>query len=235
MIEEANIYYICRDIRTFNDFFNAKSTLPSAEDEPPNLEKFENVPDFDMLNTSPFEVSAFIKKLKKSAFSHCGLSAKFIQMIGGKIRYPLSVLFNNMFHAGYYPDEWKVGSVAPVYKRNGPKVSKECYRPITLLPTLSKICEAIIHDRLLEHCTANNILSDKQAAYLKGDSTITQLLYLVHSIRQAWGQKNIAHTVFLDISAAFDKVWHNGLIAKLAQIGVTGKPLDLFKSYLSSN
>ena len=125
--------------KIFNDFFSEKSTLPSAEDEPPILERFENVPDLNMLNTSPFEVSSFIKKLKKSAFSHCGLSATFIQMISGKIRYPLSVLFNNMFYAGYYPDEWKVGSVAPVYKRNGPKISKECYRPITLLPTLQRV------------------------------------------------------------------------------------------------
>ena len=77
-----------------------------------------------------------------------------------------------MFIAGYYPDEWKLGSIAPVYKRNGPKISKECYRPISLLPTLSKICESVIHDRLLNHCIDNDIISNKQADYLKGDSTI---------------------------------------------------------------
>ena len=117
-------------------------------------------------------------------------------MISRKIRKPLSTLFNNMFTAGYYPDEWKLGSVAPVYKRNGPKISKECYRPISLLPTLSRICETIIHDWLLNHFITNDIITDKQAAYLKGDSTVTQLLYLVHNIRLAWGQKNVAHTVF---------------------------------------
>ena len=93
-------------------------------------------------------------------------------MISSKIRKPLSTWFNNMFIAGYYPDEWKLGSIAPVYKRNGPKISKECYRPISLLPTLSKICESVIHDRLLNHCIDNDIISNKQADYLKGDSTI---------------------------------------------------------------
>ena len=194
----------------------------------------EDIPDLDVINTSPFEVSACIKKLKKSAFSHCGISGQFIQMISRKIRKPLSILFNNMFVAGYYPDEWKIGSVAPVYKRSGPKITKESYRPISLLPTISKICESIMHDRLLNHCISNDIITDKQAAYLKGDSTVTQLIYLVHSIRLAWGQKNIAHTVFLDISAAFDKVWHKGLLAKLKQIGVTGKVLNLLESYLSN-
>ena len=157
-----------------------------------------------------------------------------IQLISKKVRKPLSTLFNNMFSAGYYPDEWKLGSVAPVYKRNGPKISKECYRPISLLPTLSKICESIIHDRLLNHCITNDILTNKQAAYLKGDSTVTQLLYLVHNIRLAWGQKNIAQTVFLDISAAFDKVWHKGLLAKLKQIGVSGQMMNIFESYLTN-
>ena len=179
----------------------------------------EDISDLDVINTSPFEVSACIKKLKKSAFSHCGISGQFIQMISRKIRKPLSILFNNMFVAGYYPDEWKIGSVAPVYKRSGPKITKESYRPISLLPTISKICESIMHDRLLNHCISNDIITDKQAAYLKGDSTVTQLIYLVHNIRLAWGKKNIAHTVFLDISAAFDKVWHKGLLAKLKQIG----------------
>ena len=139
-----------------------------------------------------------------------------------------------MFEAGYYPDEWKLASVAPVYKRNGPKISKECYRPISLLPTLSKICESIIHDRLISHCTSHSIISHKQAAYLKGDSTVSQLLYLVHNIRQWWGQKNISNTVFLDISAAFDKVWHKGLLAKLAQIGLNGTFLNILQSYLSN-
>ena len=217
----------------FNQFFAEKSSLESFDDDAPDLEKLD-VPDLDVINTSPFEISACIKKLKKSAFSHCGISAQYIQMISSKIRKPLSTLFNNMFIAGYYPDEWKLGSIAPVYKRNGPKISKECYRPISLLPTLSKICESVIHDRLLNHCIDNDIISNKQAAYLKGDSTITQLLYLVHKIRLAWGEKSIAHTVFLDISAAFDKVWHNGLLAKLKQIGVSGQLMKVLESYLTN-
>ena len=119
------------------------------------------------------------------------------------------------------------------YQESVLKTIKVGYRPISILPTLSKVCESIIHERLLTHCIDNNIISDRQAAYLKGDSTINQLLYIVHYIRKCWGHSRIVQGAFLDISAAFDKVWHNGLIAKLSQIGVDGLLLDLFKSYLS--
>ena len=86
---------------------------------------------------------------------------------------------------------------------------------------------------MLNHCAENIIIHDRQAAYLKGDSTISQLLYIVHYIRTCWGKSNIVQGAFLDISAAFDKVWHKGLISKLGQIGVDGTFLNLFTSYLN--
>ena len=78
-----------------------------------------------------------------------------------------------------------------------------------------------------------DIISHKQAAYLKGDSTVSQLLYIVHNIQQNWANRKITHGVFLDVSSAFDKVWHNGLIAKLSQIGIDGFLLQTIRSYLS--
>ena len=96
------------------------------------------------------------------------------------------------------------------------------------------MCESVVHERLLSHCTRNNIISERQAAYLKGDSTMSQLLYLEHQIRLSWGKSMITQAAFLDISAAFDKVWHSGLLAKLDQIGVDGTLLNLFKSYLDN-
>ena len=99
-----------------------------------------------------------------------------------------------------------------------------------MLPSLILII--FIFLRLLSHCMDNNIISERQAAYIKGDSTISQLLYIVHFIRSNWGKKNIVQGTFLDISAAFDKVWHKGLLSKLYQIGIEGTFIDLFTSYL---
>ena len=86
---------------------------------------------------------------------------------------------------------------------------------------------------MLSHLTLNKLISDRQAAYLKGDSTISQLIYL-HTIRNSWGQGNIAQGVFFDISSAFDKVWHKGLLAKLLQIRIEDTAFNLFQSYLSN-
>ena len=129
--------------------------------------------------------------------------------------YSMAKLFNNLFEIGHFPDIWKIPHITAIYERSGPKTSKTNFRPISLLPTLSKNFESVIHERLLSHCIENSIISEKQAAYLKGDSTVHQLLYIVHKIKSNWTQNKITQGLFLDVSAAFDKVWHNGLIAKL--------------------
>ena len=73
----------------------------------------------------------------------------------------------------------------------------------------------------------NKIISDRQAAYMKGDSTTQHLLYIIRLIRTAWQNGNISQGVFLDVEGAFEKVWHLGLLAKLEQASVTEKCLHL--------
>ena len=217
----------------FNKYFSSKSTVPNPDDPAPNLIRKEGVATMNVLNTSPLEVAKITRNIKKSYFSHCGIPGKFIHLIATPVSFSLSRLLNNLFEAGHFPLIWKIAHVTAIYKRSGPKTDKSSFRPISLLPTLSKICESVMHDRMMKHCLENSVISERQAAYLKGDSTVSQLLYIVHNIRQYWGEHKITQGLFLDVSAAFDKVWHNGLIAKLDQIGVEGSFLDILRSYLS--
>ena len=217
----------------FNEFFASKSSVKNSEDPIPILEKKQGVPPLNVLNTSPIEVAKFARHIKKSQFSECGIPGKFINLISTPISFSMSRLFNNLFEVGHFPHLWKLAHVTAIYKKSGPKTDKSSFRPISILPTLSKLCESVIHERLLRHCIENNVISEKQAAYLKGDSTISQLLYIVHKIKLSWGQKNLTHGLFLDVSSAFDKVWHNGLLGKLGQIGVEGSFYDMLKSYLT--
>ena len=215
-----------------NKTFSSKSTVKNSDDDVPHLEKKEHIPSFDMINTSPFEIAKIIRGLKQSYLSHCGIPGKFISLISTPISFSLSKLFNNLFCEGFFPDIWKLSHVTALFKQKGLKSDKNNYRPISLLPTLSKICESVMHKRLLDHCIENNVISSKQAAYLKGDSTVNQLLYIVDKIKKSWTKGDLTHGIFLDVKSAFDKVWHKGLIAKLNQININGKLLDLFSSYL---
>ena len=222
----------------FNTHFAKKSKLNNAQDAPPELEPIQTHYDLNDITTSYLEIGPLIKDLKNADFSPCGIPSRFLKEIysryGSKISAPISKLLNLIFKSGVYPDTWKIANITPVHKKNGAKTDKTNWRPISILPTLSKLAESVIHNRILRHLLDNNIITDKQAAYLPKDSTTNQLVYIVHQIKANWIKKKISHACFLDISAAFDAVWHNALIAKLKQINVIGKPLELLRSYLNN-
>ena len=218
----------------FNSFFAEKATVAGADDPAPELPPKEDIFEkLAIINTSPIEVAKLCRDIKKSNSSHCGIPGKFLAMIATPISFPLSRVFNNIFEIGEFPEIFKLGHITALYKGDGLKSDKENYRGIHLLPTLSKVAESIIHKRLLAHFLTNNVISERQAAYLKGDSTTQQLLYLVHQIKSSWTEGKITQACFLDVSAAFDKCWINGLVAKLEQIQVSDSCLVLLKSYLS--
>ena len=147
-----------------NNCFASKSTVGGANDDVPLLEKYENMAPFDSINTSPLETAKIVRGLKKSYLSYCGIPGKFISLISTPISFSLSTLFNNLFKDGLFPDIWKISHITALYKNKGSKSDKNNYRPISLLPTLSKLCESVIHKRLLDHCLENNVISYKQAA-----------------------------------------------------------------------
>ena len=94
--------------------------------------------------------------------------------------------------------------------------------------------KSIIHSRLLSHFTENHIISDRQAAYMTGDSTTDQFLYIVPQIRSAWQMGNIWQAAFMDVDGAFENVWPSGLHAKLKQSCITENAFKLLESHLSN-
>ena len=110
------------------------------------------------------------------------------------------------------------------------------YHYKNLLPICGKIFEKIIFKNLYSYLNANNLLTKNQADFRPGDSTTNQLLYLVYEIHQALENPRSleVRAVFLDICKAFDKVWHDGLIFKLKQNGVSGSLLMVLQNYLNN-
>ena len=136
---------------------------------------------------------------------------------------------------GTFPDNWKKADVLPVHKKESRQIKKN-YKPISLLPICGKIFEKVIFDAIYEHLTDNELLTPSQSGFRPSDSTINQLLYITHRIYAAFEESPSRETraVFLDISKAFDKVWHDGLVLKLKNYGISGPLLELIESYLSN-
>ena len=110
---------------------------------------------------------------------------------------------------------------------------KSNYRPISLLPICSKLFEKVSYDNMYTFFRENDLISKNQSGFIPGDSTINQLLAITTEIVNAFENVDETRAVFLDISEAFDKVWHEGLIFKLTQNGINNKLLDLITSFLS--
>ena len=127
---------------------------------------------------------------------------------------------------------WKLANVTPIFKKGDKQLIKN-YRPISLLPICGKMFEKIIFNNLYFNHNANNLITKNQSGFRPGDSTTNQLLYLVDEIHKAFEDPKSLEVcaVFLDISKAFDKVWH-GLILKFKQNAISGSLLKLFKNYL---
>ena len=110
------------------------------------------------------------------------------------------------------------------------------YHPISLLPIFGKMFERVIYNSLFNYFQSNRLFTPSQSGFLPGDSCIAQLLSIIHEIQTAFDENPTVDVrgVFLDISKAFDKVWHDGIIFKLKAYGAEGELLSLLKNYFEN-
>ena len=144
---------------------------------------------------------------------------KWLQMISQ----PLSIIFWFSLKAGYFPTAWKKAKVVLVHKKGNKQILSN-YRPVSLLPICSKLFEKIIFDTILQHLMANKLLNPNQSGFMPGDSCKHQLISVIHEIYVSFDANPSLEVrdVFLDISKAFDRVWHEGLIYKIKSVGGKG-------------
>ena len=149
---------------------------------------------------------------------------------------PLKLIFENCLITRLLPDQWKKANVVPIHKK-GDKQLIESYKPVSLLPVCDKLFERHIFNSLFYYFIENNPLSTHQSAFIPGDSSVHQLRSITQEIYNAFGCNSSLEVqgAFLNISKAFKKVWHGGLIYKLERNGINGDLLRLAESFLSES
>ncbi|KAL4083691.1 hypothetical protein QTP88_029007 [Uroleucon formosanum] len=144
----------------------------------------------------------------------------------------LTVLINASLRLAYFPQLWKFSIIIVFPKSKKPPDILSSYRPISLLPFFAKIFERLILKRILPYIFSNNIIPNTQFGFRASHATTHQLHRLVDAISFSLEKKKYCSCVFLDVSQAFDRVWHEGLLFKLKAFLPTTYFL-LIKSYLT--
>ena len=178
------------------------------------------------------DVAKIIQNLDPNkAHGHDNISIRMLKICGSSIYKPLEMIFKQCIETGVFPSEWKKANIVPIHKK-GDKQTLENYRPVSLLPICGKILERLMFNEMFNFFIENKLISSNQSGFKPGDSCINQLLSITHEIYESFDVGLEVRSVFLDISKAFDKVWHDGIIYKLTQNGILGNLLNLLENIL---
>ncbi|MEW8546463.1 MAG: reverse transcriptase family protein, partial [Candidatus Thiodiazotropha sp.] len=217
----------------FNDYFISQSQLNDSGVTLPDL----ILPPYQLLESitiSPQDVLDILKSLDiTKASGPDQINPQLLKEASHELCIPLSIFFSRLITLGKFPQAWKNGNLTPIHKKDARNLPKN-YRPISLLSVLGKTMERAVHKQVYNYCISNNVFTSHQSGFIKGDSTTYQLLHLYNSFCEAVDSGKEVRVIFFDISKAFDRVWHRGLLHKLQGIGLSGEILDWFSDYLSS-
>lgn len=162
-----------------------------------------------------------------------GITTKSLKCIKHLIVNNLTKCINKCLNDGIFPDNLKVAKVTPIYKA-GVKTDPGNYRPISVLPVISKIYEKVLFNRLFTHLTNIKFLYKHQYGFRPQSSTLSASIDLITKIKNSIDKKQLALGVFIDLKKAFDTVSHPILLEKLKNLGITEKAFNIFESYLSN-
>lgn len=184
--------------------------------------------------TSIEEVRKRISALKtKKASGSDGVSNSALKALPKKALAALTGMLNAMLRLRYFPSQWKCAEVVVLPKPGQPGTFPQNYRPISLLPVIGKLAEGIVLRRLQAAIDVNQAIQDEQFGFRSGHSTVHQILRVVEQVTEGFNKKQSTGAIFLDVSKAFDKVWHQGLLHKMLEANVPLALTQLVASFLT--
>lgn len=233
----VNDNYIDEDFakaNAFNDYFSLQSSVDDSNSIVPDLPQDFNIDNINGIEISEEDVYDCLSQLDISkATGPDDISPRFLRYASRALTYPLTLLFNKSLNMCTFPKNWKIANVIPVFK-NGEREVISNYRPISLLSIMGKVMERCVYKHLHNYFNRQNTITCLQSGFRPGDSTVNQLLSITDDIGKALDAGKEVRVVFCDISKAFDRVWHEGLLYKLKACGICGNLLNWLRSYLSN-
>ena len=183
--------------------------------------------------TNNLEIERLIRNLQsKSSKGHDDITNNILKAIYPAIIDALRIIFNKSLANGEFPKNMKLAIVKPLYKGKC-KLEISNYRPISLLPVLSKILEKIVNFRLVKFFDKYKIMYEGQYGFRKNRSTVDAILDVTGNIVDGFNKGMYTMGVFIDMSKAFDSIKHETLFKKLERYGIRGVALRWIKSYLN--
>ena len=215
----------------FSQTFSKNSTLDDSGHIPPTLPASDCLlPVIKILKNDVFHALSGLNPQK--AYGPDGVPPIVLKNCASVLTPCLVKLFRLCLSTSTFPSCWKYAYVHPVPKK-GDRSNSSNYRPIALLSCLSKAFESILNRKLLKHLSTSNLLSDHQYGFRKGRSTGDLLAFLTDSWSSSLSRFGETFAVALDISKAFDRVWHKALLSKLPSYGFYPSLCTFISSFLS--
>ena len=220
----------------FNNFFaevgsNLANKVPDIPLARENVKPIEDSFEFTAVNE--IVVNDIIRSLRNTkSVGLDDISIFVLKLCAREIAPSITYLINFSLKSGIFPKQWKLAKIIPIHK-SGDKESPSNYRPISILPCVSKILERIVQRQILAYLHKNNILSPAQSGFRPKHSTVTTLLKVTDDWLHAIDKKEYTGAVFVDLKKAFDTVDCDIIIKKLNRIGINGMSSAWIKSYMS--
>lgn len=228
-------------VEKFNEYFvnigkNLSEKIPNSRNSFSHYmtNTVSNIGSCALHLTTPDEITSIVHNLKSSESAGFDeVSTKLLKSVIDYIADPLCKIINMCIENAIFPDKMKIAKVCPIYK-SGAKNEFTNYRPISILPSFSKIFERIISNRILSYVEKYGILAKSQFGFRKKHSTYMAMMQLYDKVSDAIDKNEFCVGIFIDLSKAFDTINHDILLQKLNAYGIRGMPNLLIKNYLQN-
>ena len=216
--------------RLLNSEANSESSLREYINSLPN----NTASSFALRPVTYSEVFKLLTTMRTDCSTGCDqIPSKYLKLSADIISSPLTHILNCFINTNTFPAAWKTARVSPIPKVDFPTESDH-YRPIAILPALSKVYERLVLSQVLEYVELKRLFQDTTSGYRKGHSTTTVLLRIRDDIIRAMKKGELTLIAFADFSKAFDTVDYSIVIRKLHAIGLSKTALLWILSYLSN-